>query len=122
MGAPLQGKGLILPNFPRRGVPRGEIPFGKGSAMALTPLPANANERALGAQALRRIADYLDALDNGDDVKIERHLHSVAMVHELEAAWRLAAVIIADQSEITTGVIRQLANRLSQGVQDAFEF
>jgi len=90
--------------------------------MALTPLPVNANERALGAQALRWVADYLDALDNDDDVRIERHLHSAAMVHELEAAWRLAAVVIADQSDLTTGVIRQLANRLSKGVQDAFEF
>ena len=90
--------------------------------MALTPLPVNANERALGAQALRRIADYLDALDNDDDAELESHLHPDAMLRELEAAWRLAAVVIADQSDLTTGVIRQLANRLSKGVQDAFEF
>ena len=79
--------------------------------------PATVARPALVAACIRRVATMLDAGDDQRKVTYFAHLNDAAGSREGLAAWSQAALIIADECDMTTVQLRAVAMTIDKGVQ-----
>jgi hypothetical protein len=90
--------------------------------MAGTDIAQRKRLAALTACAIRKLADYFDAGDDGLSPKLETSLPGNATYPEIAYAWMVAAATIAEGHMRGTGELRNIANKISRGIQGEFEF
>lgn len=81
-------------------------------------LPANAIDPMLVAKALRRIADVMDATDEGNHITLDSCLGEIGPPNTCPDAWSVAAFLIADMTDSLSSSLRKLANDMNSGSQN----
>ena len=71
------------------------------------------------ARAVSQVREALDRADYSAPVYVGAHLGNDLTLPETATAWMMAAIAIADLTEVDSMTLRSLQNRIWKGEQDA---